>query len=200
MPAKLPKLDYAYNALEPHIDAQTMELHHTKHHQGYTDKYNAAVEGSDLADKDPHEVIKNLASVPEDKKAAVQNNGGGFVNHCLFWKIMSPNGDGEPSGKLADAITSKFGSFEKFKEQFTEAATTQFGSGWAFLAINNGELEIVQTANQNSPLTDGKSPILALDVWEHAYYKKYGPGRADYIAAWWNVVNWEEVGRRFESG
>ncbi|MDP7115734.1 MAG: superoxide dismutase [Candidatus Woesearchaeota archaeon] len=199
MTAELPKLDYEYNALEPHIDAQTMEIHHSKHHQGYTDKFNAAVEGTDLADKDPIEIIKDLASVPEDIKGAVQNNGGGFVNHALFWKVMSPKGGGEPSGKIGDAIKAKFTSFEKFKEEFSTAAATRFGSGWAWLVVNNGELEITSTANQDSPLSDGKTPILGLDVWEHAYYLKYQNKRPDYIEAFWNVVNWDYVNQLFEA-
>tara|TARA_Y100000310_G_scaffold172170_2_gene172296 strand:+ start:799 stop:1395 length:597 start_codon:yes stop_codon:yes gene_type:complete len=197
--AELPKLDYEYDALEPHIDKETMELHHSKHHQGYTDKYNAAVEGTDLEKKDPEEVIKDLASVPDDIKAAVQNNGGGFVNHALFWKMLSPNGGGEPTGKLAEAITAKFTSFDKFKEEFSAAAATRFGSGWAWLVLNDGELEITSTANQDSPISEGKKPLLGLDVWEHAYYLKYQNKRPDYIEAFWNVVNWGEVARRFES-
>jgi superoxide dismutase, Fe-Mn family len=197
--AELPNLDYEYNALEPHIDALTMEIHHSKHHAGYTKKYNAAVEGTDLADKDPEEVLKDLNAVPEDIRKAVQNNGGGFVNHALFWKVMSPNGGGEPQGALAEAITSKFGSFNDFKEQFASAAATRFGSGWAWLIVSNGELEITSTANQDTPLSEGNTPVLGLDVWEHAYYKKYGPARPDYIAAFWNVVNWEEVSKRFEA-
>ena len=197
--AELPKLDYEYDALEPHIDKETMEIHHSKHHQGYTDKYNAAVEGTDLEKKDPEEVIKDLASVPDDIKAAVQNNGGGFVNHALFWKMLSPNGGGEPTGKLAEAITAKFTSFDKFKEEFSAAAATRFGSGWAWLVLNDGELEITSTANQDSPISEGKKPLLGLDVWEHAYYLKYQNKRPDYIEAFWNVVNWGEVARRFES-
>jgi superoxide dismutase, Fe-Mn family len=199
MAHELPKLDYEYNALEPHIDAQTMEIHHSKHHAGYTKKFNAAIEGTDLADKPAEEVLKDLNNVPEDIRNAVRNNGGGFVNHSLFWKVIGPNCGGEPQGKLSEAITAKFGSFDTFKEEFGKAAATRFGSGWAWLVVNTaGELEITSTANQDTPLSDGKKPILGLDVWEHAYYKKYGPDRPGYISAWWNVVNWNEVGERFE--
>ena len=198
MPAELPKLNYEYDALEPHIDKETMEIHHSKHHQGYTDKYNKAVEGTDLADKSVCEVLKNLDAVPEEIRTAVRNNGGGFCNHRIFWKIMSPNGGGQPEGKIADAINQKFGSFDKFKEEFSNAAATQFGSGWAFLVVNNGELEIVQKPNQDSPLSDGHYPLLGLDVWEHSYYLRYQNKRPEYIAAWWNVVNWQEVNKRFK--
>jgi len=172
--AELPKLDYEYNALEPHIDARTMEIHYTKHHQGYVNKYNAAVEGTDLADKDVIEVLKDLSSVPEDKRTAVRNNGGGHVNHSLFWKILSPNGGGEPSGEVAEAINAKFGSFSEFKEEFTKAAATRFGSGWAWLVVtSDGQLKVYSTANQDSPYSDGNTPIFGLDVWEHAYYLNY---------------------------
>ena len=194
----LPELEYAYDALEPHIDARTMEIHHTKHHQGYVDKLNKAVEGTDLAEKDVDDVLKDLNSVPEDIKTAVRNNGGGHSNHRLFWKVMSPNGGGEPSGKLAEAITAKFGSFEKFKEEFSTAALTRFGSGWAWLVVSNGELDIMSTANQDSPLSEGKTPLLGLDVWEHAYYIKWQWQRPKYIEAWWNVVNWKQVGENHE--
>ena len=196
---ELPKLDYEYNALEPHIDARTMEIHHTKHHQGYVDKLNKALEGSDLADKDVDEILKDLNSVPEDIQTAVRNNGGGHSNHSLFWKVLSPNGGGEPAGKLLEVINAKFGSFDKFKEEFSNAAGTRFGSGWAWLVVNDGELEIMSTANQDSPLSEGKTPILGLDVWEHAYYLNYQNKRPDYIAAFWNIVNWEEVGTRLEA-
>ncbi len=199
MAHELPTLDYDYNALEPHIDARTMEIHHSKHHAGYTKKFNAAIEGTDLAEKPAEEVLKDLNSVPEDIRTAVRNNGGGFVNHALFWKVIGPNCGGEPQGKLGEAITAKFGSFDAFKEQFGKAAATRFGSGWAWLVLNNGELEITSTANQDTPLSEGKTPILGLDVWEHAYYKKFGPDRQGYILAWWNVVNWDEVGKRFEA-
>ena len=196
---ELPKLDYEYNALEPHIDARTMEIHHTKHHQGYIDKLNKALEGSDLADKDVDEILKDLNSVPEDIQTVVRNNGGGHSNHSLFWKVLSPNGGGEPAGKLLEVINAKFGSFDKFKEEFSNAAGTRFGSGWAWLVVNDGELEIMSTANQDSPLSEGKTPILGLDVWEHAYYLNYQNKRPDYIAAFWNIVNWEEVGKRLEA-
>ncbi|MDA1197057.1 MAG: superoxide dismutase [Nanoarchaeota archaeon] len=194
---KLPKLDYEYNALEPHIDAQTMEIHHSKHHQGYTDKYNAAVEGTEFADKEVCEVLKDLESVPDDIRTAVRNNGGGFCNHRLFWKIIGPNAGGEPTGSIGDAIKAKFGSFDKFKEDFSAAAATQFGSGWAFLVVNNGELEIVQKPNQDSPYSDGNYILMGIDVWEHAYYLKYQNKRPDYIAAFWNVVNWKVVDERY---
>jgi superoxide dismutase, Fe-Mn family len=198
MPAELPKLEYEYDALEPHIDALTMEIHHSKHHQGYTDKYNAAVAGTNLEEKDPQEVVKRIKRVPANIRSAIQNNGGGYVNHTLFWTIMAPNAGGEPIGKVAEAINAKWGNAQKFKEEFAKAAATQFGSGWAFLAVKDGVLYIVQKPNQDSPLSDGLSPILCLDVWEHAYYKKYGPNRAGYIAAWWNVVDWEEVNKNYE--
>ena len=196
---ELPKLDYEYNALEPHIDEQTMTIHHTKHHQGYTDKYNAAVEGTDLADKDPIDVIKDLGSVSEDIKGAIQNNGGGFVNHALFWKVMSPNGGGEPSGKLKDAINAKFQSFDKFKEEFSNAALTVFGSGWGWLVLNKeGALEILTTPNQNSPISEGHTPLLGIDMWEHAFYLKVQNKKNEYVDAWWNVVNWNYVNELFE--
>ncbi|WP_040228801.1 superoxide dismutase SodA [Bhargavaea cecembensis] len=198
MAFKLPELPYAYDALEPHIDKETMEIHHTKHHNTYVTNLNAAVEGTDLADKSIEEVLRNFDSVPEDKKTAVRNNGGGHANHSLFWVLLSPNGGGEPTGALAEAINKKFGSFEKFKEEFETAAKGRFGSGWAWLVINNGELEITSTANQDSPLMEGKTPILGLDVWEHAYYLKYQNRRPEYAAAFWNVVNWDEVAKRYE--
>jgi len=197
--AELPKLDYAYDALEPHIDAKTMEIHHSKHHQAYTDKYNAAVKGTALENTEVEEVLKDMSAVPENIRAAVRNHGGGFVNHCLFWKVMSPNGGGEASGKIGEAITAKWGSFENFKKEFSDAAAAVFGSGWAWLVVNNGELEITKTANQDSPLSEGKTPVLGLDVWEHGYYLKYQNKRPDYTEAFWNVVNWEEVNRRFEA-
>ncbi|WP_088006346.1 superoxide dismutase [Indiicoccus explosivorum] len=197
MAYELPKLPYAYDALEPHIDKETMNIHHTKHHQAYVDKTNAALEGTDLASKPIEEVIRNLNDVPEDKRTAVRNNGGGHANHSLFWEVLSPDGGGNPSGELADAIDKKFGSFDKFKEEFANAGATRFGSGWAWLVVNNGELEVTSTLNQDSPLTDGKTPILGLDVWEHAYYLKYQNKRPDYISAFWNVVNWDEVAKRY---
>jgi len=192
MTVELPKLDYEYNALEPHIDARTMEIHHSKHHQGYVDKFNTAVKGTDLENKDVNEILKDLDSVPEKIRTAVRNNGGGHSNHSLFWKNLGPGG-GEPAGKLLEAIKTKFGSFEQFKTEFANAAATRFGSGWAWLVVNNGNLEIMSTANQDSPLSEGK-----LDVWEHAYYLKYQNKRPDYITAFWNVVNWEYVQGLFE--
>ncbi|MDP6583999.1 MAG: superoxide dismutase, partial [Anaerolineales bacterium] len=188
--AELPKLEYSYDALEPHIDKETMEIHHSKHHQGYTDKYNAAVSGTELASKSVCEVLRALDTVPEDIRTAVRNNGGGFYNHKLFWKIIGPNAGGEPTGALLDAIKAKFGSFDKFKEDFSAAAATQFGSGWAFLVVVDGELAIVAKPNQDSPLSDGQYPLMGLDVWEHSYYLRYRNKRPEYIEAWWNVVNW----------
>ncbi|MBT4647877.1 superoxide dismutase [archaeon] len=200
--AELPKLKYEYNALEPHIDAKTMEIHHSKHHAGYTNKYNAAVQGTDLEGKEVEEVIKALNSVPVDKKTAIRNNGGGFVNHKLFWSVLSPNGGGEPTGELLEAINSAFGSFDEFKEKFSIAAKTRFGSGWAWLCVkSDGSLCVCSTANQDNPMMDiadcPGTPILGLDVWEHAYYLNYQNRRPDYVAAFWNIVNWEEVARRF---
>lgn len=198
MPYTLPALPYAYNALEPHIDARTMEIHHTKHHQGYINNVNTALQGSPLADKPIDELMRGLSSVPEAIQTAVRNNGGGHANHSLFWTILSPSGGGAPTGELASAITSKFGSLDSFKEQFGKAAATRFGSGWAWLSVGgDGGLIIESTANQDSPLSLGHTPILGLDVWEHAYYLHYQNRRPDYIGAFWNVVNWGEVTRRF---
>ena len=199
MAFELPKLDYAYDALEPHIDARTMEIHHTKHHAAYTNNLNAAVEGTDLAGKSIEDILANISSL----STAVRNNGGGFYNHNLFWKVMSPNGGGQPSGELAAAIDKAFGSFDKFKEQFNAAAATRFGSGWAWLVKqSNGELVVTSTANQDNPLMDiadvKGTPILGLDVWEHAYYLNYQNRRPDYIGAFWNVINWDEVATRFK--
>ena len=193
----LPKLDYAYDALEPHIDARTMEIHHTKHHQAYIDKLNAAIKGTDLETKDVFELLKHLNTVPENIRGIVRNHGGGHANHSMFWKIMAPHGGGYPSGKLGDAINAAFGGFDKFKEAFAAAAVGQFGSGWAWLAVKDGKLQIVATANQDNPISQGMNPILGIDVWEHAYYLKFQNKRAEYIASWWNVVNWKEVERRF---
>ncbi|WP_313430961.1 superoxide dismutase SodA [Siminovitchia terrae] len=197
MAYELPQLPYAYDALEPHIDKETMNIHHTKHHNTYVTNLNKAVEGSDLADKPVEELIANLDAVPESIRTAVRNNGGGHANHSLFWKLLSPQGGGEPSGDLKDAIESKFGSVEKFKEQFEAAGAARFGSGWAWLIVNNGELEITSTPNQDSPIMEGKKPILGLDVWEHAYYLNYQNRRPDYMKAFWNVVNWNEVQKLF---
>ncbi|WP_282032945.1 superoxide dismutase SodA [Metabacillus indicus] len=199
MAYELPQLPYAYDALEPHIDKETMNIHHTKHHNTYITNVNAALEGhDDLLSKSVEELVSNLDAVPESARTAVRNNGGGHANHSLFWTILSPNGGGAPSGELADKISSKFGSFETFKEEFAKAGATRFGSGWAWLVVNNGELEVTSTPNQDSPLMEGKTPILGLDVWEHAYYLNYQNRRPDYIGAFWNVVNWDEVNRRYE--
>jgi Fe-Mn family superoxide dismutase len=197
MAFELPALPYAYNALEPHIDAQTMEIHHSKHHQAYITNLNNAIAGTDLEGK----TIEDILKVCKDKPA-VRNNGGGFWNHNLFWEVMSPNGGGEPTGNLAEAINSTFGSFETFKDEFSKAGITRFGSGWAWLCVENGKLVVCSTANQDNPLMgEGCSgtPILAMDVWEHAYYLKYQNRRPDYVNAFFNVVNWAEVARRFEA-
>ncbi|MEH7302062.1 superoxide dismutase [Neobacillus drentensis] len=198
MAFELPQLPYAEDALEPHIDKETMNIHHTRHHNTYVTNLNAALQGNEeLLSKSVEEVIANLDAVPEAVRTAVRNNGGGHANHSLFWQILSPNGGGAPTGELADAINSKFGSLESFKEEFAKAATTRFGSGWAWLSVSNGELELTSTPNQDSPLMEGKTPILGLDVWEHAYYLKYQNKRPDYIGAFWNVVNWDEVAKRY---
>ncbi|MBE2974836.1 superoxide dismutase SodA [Priestia megaterium] len=200
MAYKLPELPYAYDALEPHIDKETMNIHHTKHHNTYVTNLNAAVEGkADLESKSIEDLISNLDAVPEDIRTAVRNNGGGHANHSLFWTILCPNGGGAPTGELADAIASKFGSFDQFKEEFANAAKTRFGSGWAWLVVNNGELEVTSTPNQDSPLMEGKTPILGLDVWEHAYYLNYQNRRPDYISAFFNVVKWDEVAKRYDT-
>jgi Fe-Mn family superoxide dismutase len=198
MAYSLPELPYTYDALAPHFDAQTMEIHHSKHHQAYINKVNAALEGTDLADKCIVELLKGISSVPADIQGAVRNNGGGHANHSLFWTILSADGGGDPSGDLANAINAAFGSVDAMREQFNNAAATQFGSGWAWLSVNSdGTLVVESTANQDSPLSSGRTPILGLDVWEHAYYLNYQNRRPDYIAAFWNVVNWVEVTRRF---
>ncbi len=189
----VPDLPYPYDALEPHIDEQTMTLHHDKHHQAYVDKVNAALEGTELADKPIEEVIADLDAVPEDKRTAVRNNGGGHYNHSLFWQWMSPDGGGAPDGDLAAAIDSAFGSFDEFKEQFEAAGVGQFGSGWAWLVLDGDSLAVTSTPNQDNPLSDGKTPLLGNDVWEHAYYLKYQNKRPAYLAAWWNTVNWTKV-------
>jgi superoxide dismutase, Fe-Mn family len=199
MPHTLPKLPYEYNALEPYIDAQTMEIHHTKHHQAYIDKLNAALEKyPELSEKTVEELLKDLNAVPEDIRMAVRNHGGGHYNHSLFWNMMAPSAGGQPSGEIASALNEIFQSFDDFKKAFTEAATTRFGSGWAWLVqTTEDKLEIVSTANQDSPISESKTPLLGLDVWEHAYYLKYQNKRPDYIEAFWNVVNWSEVESRF---
>ncbi len=200
MPYTLPDLPYDFAALEPHIDARTMEIHHDKHHAGYVAKLNAALEGVDVGDKSVEQLIADISSLPNDKQTAVRNNGGGHANHSLFWMILSPDGGGEPQGALAEAINNTFGSFDSFKEEFGKAAATRFGSGWAWLSVGGGTLKVESSANQDSPLMEGRTPILGLDVWEHAYYLNYQNKRPEYIEAFWNVVNWEEVGRRFEQG
>ena len=200
MAFELPQLPYAYDALEPHIDKETMNIHHTKHQNTYVTNLNNALAGhDDLLSKSVEELIANLDAVPESARTAVRNNGGGHANHSLFWELLSENGGGNPSGELAEAIDAKFGSFDAFKEEFAKAATTRFGSGWAWLAVSNGELEVTSTPNQDSPLMDGNTPLLGLDVWEHAYYLNYQNRRPDYIGAFWNVVNWDEVSKRYES-
>lgn len=200
MAHELPALPYEFNALEPHFDAKTMEIHHDRHHATYVNGLNTALEGNaDLQNKSLEDLLRSIDSVPENIRTAVRNHGGGHHNHSLFWEILSPNGGGQPSGELADAINSTFGSFDKFKEDFTKAATTRFGSGWAWLTVNGGKLEVSSTANQDSPLMEGKTPILGLDVWEHAYYLNYQNKRPDYISAFWNVVNWEEVNNRYNA-
>lgn len=199
MPYQLPKLPYGYDALEPHIDARTMEIHHTKHHQTYINNVNAALEKYPaLAEKSVEDLIKDLNAIPEDIRTAVRNNGGGHANHSLFWTIMGPKAGGEPAGGLADAIKSAFGGFDSFKDQFSKAAAGRFGSGWAWLSVDGGgKLVLSSTPNQDSPLSEGMTPILGLDVWEHAYYLNYQNRRPDYIAAWWNVVNWEQVASNY---
>ena len=199
MAYELPNLSYAYDALEPNIDARTMEIHHSKHHAGYVAKVNAAIEGTELGSKSVEDLVSDLESVPENIRGAVQNNGGGHANHSLFWSILSADGGGEPAGELADAINAAFGSLDEFKTAFANAAATRFGSGWAWLSVDGGNLVVESTPNQDSPLMSGRTPILGLDVWEHAYYLNYQNRRPDYIAAFWNVVNWDEVARRFEA-
>ncbi|MBE3551749.1 MAG: superoxide dismutase [Kyrpidia tusciae] len=199
MAHQLPPLPYAFNALEPYIDALTMEIHHDRHHGTYVNNLNAALEGHpDLEAKSIEDLLRGINSVPENIRTAVRNNGGGHANHSMFWQIMKPGGGGQPTGALADAINSAFGSFDSFKDQFSKAAAGRFGSGWAWLVMKpGGKLEITSTPNQDSPYMDGDYPILGLDVWEHAYYLKYQNKRPEYIAAWWNVVNWDAVAKRF---
>ena len=195
----LPQLGYAYDALEPHIDAKTMEIHHTKHHQTYVTNVNAALEGTEFADKDILEVISNLDALPADKQTAVRNNGGGHANHTLFWEVIAPGGSNTPVGEVAAAIDAKFGSFDAFKEEFAKAATTRFGSGWAWLIVDGDGVAVTSTPNQDSPVMEGKTPILGLDVWEHAYYLKCQNRRPEYIGNFWNVVNWDVVEAKYQA-
>ncbi|MGE6614486.1 superoxide dismutase [Mn] [Bacillus mycoides] len=196
---ELPNLPYAYDALEPHFDKETMNIHHTKHHNTYITNLNAALEGhAELADKSVEELVANLNEVPEAIRTAVRNNGGGHANHTFFWTILSPNGGGQPVGELATAIEAEFGSFDAFKAEFAKAGATRFGSGWAWLVVNNGELEVTSTPNQDSPLTEGKTPVIGLDVWEHAYYLNYQNRRPDYIGAFWNVVDWNVAEKLYQ--
>lgn len=198
MAYSLPPLPYAYDALEPHIDARTMEIHHTKHHQAYINKVNEAIQGTEFENKSVEDLISQLNSVPENIRTVVRNHGGGHANHSLFWTVIGPGGGGEPTGALADAINAAFGSFQKFKDEFSAAAANRFGSGWAWLSLDGGKLIVESTPNQDSPLMEGRTPLLGLDVWEHAYYLKYQNRRPDYIAAFWNVVKWDEVAKRFK--
>lgn len=200
MAFSLPDLPYDYNALEPSIDEQTMRIHHDKHHQGYTDKLNKALEGhSDQQSKSIEEILRGIKSLPADVQTAVQNNGGGYANHSLFWDVMSPDGGGNATGEVSDAIDDTFGSFDQFKQEFSDAASGRFGSGWAWLVVNkSGELEVYNTLNQDSPYMDGDTPILGLDVWEHSYYLKYQNNRGDYVKNWWNVVNWDKVNDNYK--
>jgi superoxide dismutase, Fe-Mn family len=198
MAYEVPDLPYPYDALEPHIDEATMRVHHDKHHQAYVDKANGALEGTEWADKGVEEVLQNLSSLPSDKQAAVRNNAGGHYNHSLFWQMLSPDGGGEPSGELAEAIDSAFGSFDAFKEEFKNAGIGQFGSGWAWLVKNaDGSIAVTKTPNQDAPISAGQTPLLGADVWEHAYYLKYQNKRPEYLDAFWNVVNWDYVAERF---
>jgi superoxide dismutase, Fe-Mn family len=199
MPYEVPPLPYDYAALEPHIDEATMRVHHDKHHQAYVDKANAALEGTDWADKPVEEVVANLAQLPDNIRGPVRNNGGGHLNHSLFWESMSPDGGGAPDGDLAAAIESAFGSFDDLKSKMKDAGVNQFGSGWSWLVHDGSGLAVVSSANQDNPITDGKTPLLGVDVWEHAYYLKYQNKRPDYIDAWWNTVNWSKVAERFSA-
>jgi Fe-Mn family superoxide dismutase len=194
---EVPDLPYAYNALEPHIDEQTMRIHHDKHHQAYVDKANAALEGTEWADKPVEEVLANLSSLPADKQGPVRNNAGGHANHSLFWTVLSPSGGGTPSGDLASAIDSTFGGFDALKQQLTDAGVNRFGSGWSWLVVDDGALKVTSTPNQDSPISDGQTPILGIDVWEHAYYLKYQNKRPDYLAAIFNVIDWSAVAERY---
>ncbi len=197
MAYNVPDLPYAYDALEPHIDEATMRVHHDKHHQAYVDKANGALEGTEWEDKDPAEVLADLSALPEDIRGVVRNNLGGHYNHTLFWESMSPDGGGEPSGAVSDAINEKFGSFDDFKQQFKDAGIARFGSGWVWLVADGSGVDIVTTPNQDNPVSDDKTPLLGCDVWEHAYYLKYQNKRPDYLEAWFNTVNWEKVGERY---
>ncbi|MDQ8179100.1 superoxide dismutase [Pelagicoccus sp. SDUM812005] len=199
MAYELPALDYAYDALEPHIDARTMEIHHTKHHQTYINNVNGMIAGTDLESKSVEDLIANLDAVPENIRGGVRNNAGGHANHSFFWKVIGPNGGGAPVGKLAEAIESELGGFEAFKEAFAKAGATRFGSGWAWLCVRDGKLCVCSTPNQDSPIMDGGKPVLGLDVWEHAYYLNFQNRRPDYIAAFWNVVNWEAANANYEA-
>jgi superoxide dismutase, Fe-Mn family len=199
MAFEVPPLPYDYAALEPHIDEETMRLHHDKHHQAYVDNANKALEGTEWADRPVEEVLQSLDLLPEEIRAAVRNNAGGHANHSFFWEIMSPNGGGEPQGELADAISSTFGSLDSLIEQVNDGGVKRFGSGWTWLVVDGGTLALTSTPNQETPLSEGKTPILGIDVWEHAYYLKYQNRRPEYLAAWWNVANWSEVARRFET-
>ncbi|PEJ56939.1 MULTISPECIES: superoxide dismutase [unclassified Bacillus (in: firmicutes)] len=196
---ELPQLPYAYDALEPHFDKETMNIHHTRHHNTYVTNLNAALEGKEVAASSIEELISNLDALPEGIRTAVRNNGGGHANHSLFWTLLTPEGTGTPVGEVAEAINAKFGSLDELKAAFTQAALTRFGSGWAWLVVNNGELEVTSTPNQDSPLMEGKTPILGLDVWEHAYYLGYQNKRPDYVGAFWNVVNWEKVEELYQA-
>ena len=198
MPFQVPDLPYDYAALEPHIDEQTMRVHHDKHHQAYVDKANAALEGTEWADGPVEDVLANLNALPEDKRTPVRNNAGGHANHSLFWQLMSPDGGGEPEGALADAIADAFGDADSLRQKLNDAGVNQFGSGWAWLVKEGSSLAVLSTANQDSPILEGQTPLLGIDVWEHAYYLRYQNRRPDYLAAWWNGVNWAEVARRFE--
>jgi Fe-Mn family superoxide dismutase len=199
MAYEVPALPYDYAALEPHIDEATMKLHHDKHHQAYVDKANAALEGTEHADKPIEDVVRDLDALPSDKQGPVRNNGGGHLNHSMFWESMSPDGGGAPEGELAEAIDAAFGSFDDFKEKFEAAGVGQFGSGWAWLVLDGGELKVTSTPNQDNPITSGQTPLLGNDVWEHAYYLNYQNKRPDYLKAWWNTVSWTVVAERYSS-
>ncbi len=199
MAFQLPELPYPSNALEPHIDQQTMEIHHGKHHNTYVTNLNNAVAGTEFENMDVDELMRRINDVPEDKRTAVRNNGGGHANHSMFWEIMGPNGGGEPTGEIAEAITQSFGSFDELKNQINAAGAGRFGSGWAWLTYDNGQLKVESTPNQDSPLMEGRFPILGVDVWEHAYYLKYQNKRPDYLNAFWNVVNWDVAGRNYDA-